>query len=209
MSTGTPKMPPMRQLDEMAGEDFIDALAPLFEGAPGFVARLAADRPFATYDELLDRARTVALAMPEPEQLALIDAHPRLGAPAGSLSALSSVEQGYERDPGASTPSGDRDSGSGEGPERDAADRHSAEEAQAVELERLNAAYEARFGFRFVLFVRGRPRSEIAAILAERLTAERHEEKQRALVDVVSIARDRLRRIGASERWASAPEGQT
>ena len=34
--------------------------------------------------------------MPEPEQVELIDAHPRLGAPPGSVSALSFREQGYD-----------------------------------------------------------------------------------------------------------------
>ena len=36
--------------------------------------------------------------MPEDEQIELIDAHPRLGAPPASVSALSHREQGYDRD---------------------------------------------------------------------------------------------------------------
>ena len=36
--------------------------------------------------------------MPEAEQCELIDAHPRLGAPPGSVSALSFREQGYDRE---------------------------------------------------------------------------------------------------------------
>lgn len=188
LSTSRRTIPPMRELDEMARQDFMRALAPLFEGAPWFLARLAADRPFGTYDRLLDRASGVALAMPGPEQVTLIDSHPRIGAPPGSLSALSSVEQGHHLGV--------------------AADRGARDEDLAAELERLNAAYEARFGFRFVIFVAGRPRSQMASIMEERLTADRGEEKRRALVDVVSIARDRLRRIGASEGWASPSEGQ-
>jgi len=34
--------------------------------------------------------------MPEDEQIELIDAHPRLGAPPASVSALSHREQGYD-----------------------------------------------------------------------------------------------------------------
>ena len=59
------------------------ALAPLFEGAPRFLGRLAAARPFGGADALFARAREIAHAMPEVEQLELIDAHPRLGAAAG------------------------------------------------------------------------------------------------------------------------------
>ena len=42
--------------------------------------------------------REIAHAMPLAEQIELIDAHPRLGAPPASVSALSFVEQGYDRD---------------------------------------------------------------------------------------------------------------
>ncbi len=47
-------------LDELNGLDedaFAEAFAPLFEGAPRFVARLAEARPFDSEDELIDAAR--------------------------------------------------------------------------------------------------------------------------------------------------------
>ena len=47
---------------------------------------------------MFERARAIAHAMPEDEQLELIDAHPRLGAPPASVSSFSFVEQGYDRD---------------------------------------------------------------------------------------------------------------
>ena len=77
-------------------------LTALFEGAPRFLARLDAAGPFADDAELFARARAIAHAMPEAEQIELIDAHPRLGAPPGSVSAMSYREQGYDR--GAGTP---------------------------------------------------------------------------------------------------------
>ena len=57
--------------------------------------------------------------MPRDEQLELIDAHPRLGAPPGAVSALSFREQGYD---------------------------HGDVGDLAAEFERLNAAYEAGSG---------------------------------------------------------------
>ena len=72
-------------------------MAPLFEDAPRFIGRLADARPFGSWANLFARAEAVALAMPADEQLELIDAHPRIGAPPGSVSALSYVEQGYDR----------------------------------------------------------------------------------------------------------------
>lgn len=151
-------------LDELSEDAFVAAAAPWFEGAPRFLHRLAAARPFGDAATLFGRAEVIALAMPEPEQLELIDAHPRLGAPPATVSAASFREQGYDR-----------------------------ETATAIEdLARLNAAYEARFGFRFCVFVNGRSRAELVSVVEAALAAERDDEIRRAVGDVVAIARDRF-----------------
>jgi 2-oxo-4-hydroxy-4-carboxy--5-ureidoimidazoline (OHCU) decarboxylase len=64
----------------------------------------------------------------------------------------------------------------------------------AAELERLNREYEERFGFRFVVFVNRRPKSEIVPILRERLRRSREEELDTGLRELVAIAEDRWRR---------------
>ena len=151
-------------LDAMPKAEFVVAVAPLFEGAPHFLDRLAAARPLGSAEEMFRRARAIALSMPESEQIELIDAHPRLGAPPASVSTMSYDEQGYDRD---------------------------TTEAMA-DLERLNREYEARFGFRFCVFVDGRSRRELVPVLEAALSAERSAEIQRALGDVVAIARDRF-----------------
>ena len=148
-------------------------LAALFEGAPRFLARLAAAGPFADDAELFARAREIAHAMPEPEQVELIDAHPRLGAPPGSVSAMSYREQGYDR--GAGTPVD-----------------------VAAELERLNDAYEMRHGFRYCVFVAGRPREALLPGFAAALDADRDAEIHRALDAVVDIAIDRHAKLSVS-----------
>jgi 2-oxo-4-hydroxy-4-carboxy--5-ureidoimidazoline (OHCU) decarboxylase len=153
-----------------------DALAPLFEGAPRFLSRLCAARPYGDADALFARAREIAHAMPEPEQLELIDAHPRLGAPPGTVSAMSFVEQGYDRE---------------------AADAAAEVERERVgeELRRLNEAYERRFGFRYCVYVAGRPRSALLAGFEAALAAERGAEIARALDAVVDIAVDRYQAL--------------
>ncbi len=163
------------ELDALPDEAFIAAVAPWFEGAPRFLARLAAARPFRDESTLFARAAAIAEAMPEPEQVELIDAHPRLGAPPASVSAASFREQGYDRETTA---------------------------AIAV-LERLNAAYEARFGFRFCVFVDGRSRPELVPVMEAALGADRDDEIRRALRDVVAIARDRARKAAQPAEVAS------
>ncbi len=149
-----------------AAESVVEAI---FEGAPWFVARLMADGPFESDAALLWHAGELARAMPEADQVALLAAHPRIGAPPASVSAMSFHEQGYDRP---------IDSG-----------------ALPAQLDRLNDAYESRFGFRFVIFVNGRSRAEIARVMERALTSDRATEKQRGLTDVVAIAADRLRTI--------------
>ncbi len=175
------------ELDRLSDEACAAALAPLFEGAPRFLTRLCARRPFRDEATLLATARGVAHAMPEPEQLELIDAHPRLGAPRGSVSALSFIEQGYDRAPAVA--------GSTETePARVSAE---AEPARvSAELDRLNHAYEARFGFRYCVFVAGRPHAALLPGFEAALSADRADELRRALDAVVDIAADRWVKLG-------------
>ena len=149
----------------------------MFEGAPRFLARLAAARPFGDAATLFARARAIAHAMPEPEQVELIDAHPPLGAPPGSVSALSFREQGYDNEAAEVAADADRI-------------------RVAAELARLNAAYERRFGFRYCVFVAGRPRAALLPGMEAALGADRESELHRALDAVVDIAADRYRTLG-------------
>jgi len=167
--------PSIAELDRLGPDACAEALAPLFEGAPRFLARLATARPYRDAGTLFARARGLAHALPEPEQVELIDAHPRLGAPPGSVSAMSFVEQGYDREQAEA-----------------AADAERARVAR--ELERLNDAYEARFGFRYCVFVAGRPRAALLPAFEAALDADRDDELQRALDAVVDIAADRYAR---------------
>jgi 2-oxo-4-hydroxy-4-carboxy--5-ureidoimidazoline (OHCU) decarboxylase len=145
-------------------------LEALFEGAPRFLDRLEAAGPFGDDEALFVAARSIAHAMPEDEQVELVDAHPRLGAPPGSVSAASYAEQGYDRV---------------RGPSPDV----------AAELERLNDAYEARHGFRYCVFVAGRSREALLPGLAGALEADRTSELHRALDAVVDIAIDRRAKL--------------
>jgi 2-oxo-4-hydroxy-4-carboxy--5-ureidoimidazoline (OHCU) decarboxylase len=149
----------------------LEALTTLFESAPRFVGRLQATEA-ASWAELLDQAEQIALAMPEDEQIELLDAHPRIGADPATVSALSYGEQGYDRDAGN-------------------AELH-------ARLNWLNDEYEQRFGFRFVVFVAGRSRSEIADLIETRLGQARESEKRRGLRDVVAIARSRLAKLAVA-----------
>jgi len=171
---GGPPMHEMHELDDAPPARAIDALAPLFEGAPDFLGRLVEARPFQSWDRLFERAREIAQAMPETAQVELLNAHPRLGAAPATVSALSFREQGYDRAPAAVVPEADDDPLAG-----------------------LNAAYETRFGFRYCVFVAGRPLDELVPELEAALDADRAEELRRGLDAVVDIAAARHRTLSA------------
>ena len=94
----------------------------------------------------------------------MLDAHPAIGQKK-KLSKHSKAEQGADYDP-----------------------------AVIAELVRLNAEYEARHGFRFVVFVNRRPKAEILEVLQSRIDNPTDEELETALHELVAIAIDRWQR---------------
>jgi len=164
--------PTAAELNDLPVDAFCEELSPLFEGAHGFLERLAAARPFDGDREMLDAAREVARTMPEPDQVELLNAHARIGADPGEVSAASYEEQGY------------------------GAEEHPPEGDQLhEELEMLNDVYEGRFGFRYVIFVAGRPRAAIAPLIEAAMRNDRVAELGRGLDEVIDIAADRLGRL--------------
>ena len=109
--------------------------------------------------------------MTEAQRIAVLDAHPRIGATQG-LSTRSAAEQGAW---GGTDPT------------------------TFAMLERLNDEYESRFGFRFVVFVAGRSRADIVPVFHSRLARSREEELTTGLEEFLAIARDRLQRGQVSE----------
>lgn len=112
-------------------------------------------------EDPLEKARTLVHELPYEEKVELLAAHPAIGRRSG-LSARSAAEQGSEADP-----------------------------AVLEELAHLNAEYEERHGFRFVVFVNRRPKSEILKVLRVRLTNPTDQELETALSELVAIAEDR------------------
>jgi 2-oxo-4-hydroxy-4-carboxy-5-ureidoimidazoline decarboxylase len=118
----------------------------------------------AERDDPLGSALEVMGGLSEDEKHEVLDAHPAIGQQ-GGLSARSSAEQGTD-----------------DGTE------------VLAELARLNAEYEARHGFRFVVFVNRRPKAAILEVLGSRLDNPTDEELETALHELAAIATDRWRR---------------
>jgi 2-oxo-4-hydroxy-4-carboxy--5-ureidoimidazoline (OHCU) decarboxylase len=118
----------------------------------------------AEVEDPLGRVDEIVEGLTKEEKLEALDAHPAIGQRAG-LSARSAAEQGGRTD-----------------------------RAVLDELGRLNAEYEGKFGFRFVVFVNRRPKSEILDVLRQRIGRTREEELDTGCRELVAIARDRWTR---------------
>ncbi len=157
----------------MSRAAFVATFGPVFEDTPWIAA--------ATYDAGLDarhdtaaglHAAMVAVlrAANDDAKLALIRAHPDLAgrlALAGALGTDSTAEQ--------------KSAG--------------LDQCTPDELERftsLNQAYQARFGFPFIMAVKGRARTEVLAAFERRLAHDRDTEFTQALAQIERIAWLRL-----------------
>jgi 2-oxo-4-hydroxy-4-carboxy-5-ureidoimidazoline decarboxylase len=73
-------------------------------------------------------------------------------------------------------------------------EQHGDDPAVLTELAYLNQVYEEKFGFRFVVFVAGRPHRDLLPVLRERLARTREEELETGMSELVAIARERWQR---------------
>jgi len=157
----------------MAQADFVRRFGTIYEHSPWVAERAWQNGLTAGQDNVAGLAAAMAEQVdsaPEAQQMELIRAHPDLGgkaAQAGRLTADSSREQaGAGLD--ACTPE------------------------QYERLQRLNTAYTEKFGFPFIIAVKGLQREDILAAMAERLANDAATERRAALAQIHRIARLRL-----------------
>jgi 2-oxo-4-hydroxy-4-carboxy-5-ureidoimidazoline decarboxylase len=160
----------LAQVNALDHDGFVTALGGVFEHSPWVADAAWPRRPFASLDAL-HAAMVVAMrGAPEDAQLALVRAHPELADRAairGELTADSTREQ----------------SGAGL---TDCSPR------EIIRLQHLNRAYRLKFGFPFIVAVKGLDRGTIIGRFAERLEHDRATEWEEALQQVARIARFRL-----------------
>jgi 2-oxo-4-hydroxy-4-carboxy-5-ureidoimidazoline decarboxylase len=145
---------------------FIAATGWIFEDSPWVADRAWALRPFASVDALHAAMTTIVDAATHEERLALLRAHPDLGARARMSGASVDEQRGANLD------------------------RLTRDESER--LQQMNAEYRSRFGFPFLYAVKGSTKEEVLAALERRRTAPIDEERQEAVRQVFRIARFRL-----------------
>jgi N-carbamoyl-L-amino-acid hydrolase len=168
-------MPALHDLDTASPAELAQLLAGIYEQSPWVVEQAAARRPFRTLAGLKRALVEVVREAAPAQQVALLRAHPELAGKALTEDAL--------------TPESRHEQGR--------AGLTQCTQEELARLRELNAAYGAKFGFPFILAVRG-PRgtgltkAEIFAAFARRLASSPRAEQAEALRNVHRIAELRL-----------------
>ena len=163
------------QINAATPDAFVSLLNGTYEHTPWIAQRAAAARPFASLVHLKLALAHAVRAAGREAQLALIRAHPELAGKA-MVSQLLTAESTHEQGQ---------------------AGLAACSPAEFARLQQLNADYNARFGFPFILAVRG-PRglglgkAEIIATLARRLDNHQDFELAESLRNIHRIAELRL-----------------
>ncbi len=160
----------MAELSRLPQAEFTACLDGIFEHSPWVAERAWYARPFSDLETLHQALLEVIHAASHADQLALINAHPELAgkeAIRGTLTQASTHEQ----------------KGAG-------LDQCSADEI--ARLRTLNAAYRERFGFPFVIAVKGLDRYRIMDEIEARCRHDRATEFAACLREIGKIARFRL-----------------
>lgn len=157
-------------LNALSETDFVQHLGGLFEHSPWIVQQTWSARPFTSRDALHTALLNTVQQADTAAQLALICAHPELAGKAaeqGQLTQESTQEQA-------------------------SAGLNQCSPAELAEIRELNRAYREKFGFPYILAVKGRSRHDILQNFRQRLNNPRSTEFEQALQQIALITRLRL-----------------
>src|SRR3954468_13393042 len=167
----------LSDLNICSKDDFVAALANVFEYSPWIAEQAAALRPFAGVDELFAAMRSTVDRSPEELRLALIKAHPDLANKtqrAAGLTAESNAEQ-------------------------NSAGLDRLSDAEYTAFERVNNAYRSKFGIPYIVCVRRHTKDSILRDFERRLPNDAAAEVQASITEIFRIAALRLDESVASD----------
>ncbi|GIW24142.1 2-oxo-4-hydroxy-4-carboxy-5-ureidoimidazoline decarboxylase [Meiothermus sp.] len=156
----------LAEINQLSREAFVEAVGWVFEHSPWIAAQAWESRPWQSLDELHKAMVRCVETAPQEAQLALIRAHPDLGSRARMAPASVAEQQGAGL--GALSP------------------------AEYERIQALNRAYTQKFGFPFILAVRGKSKHDVFAAMETRLHHSLDQELRTALEEIYKIARFRL-----------------
>lgn len=153
-------------LNRMDQAGLVQAIGWVFEHSPWVAERAWASRPFGSLEALHRAMCQVVEEAPREMKLALIRAHPDLGARARMAEASVQEQRGAGLD--------------------------SLTQAEYELIQDLNTRYTKKFGFPFIIAVKGKSKADIFAAMQARLQHDPQTEFAQALEQIYRIAGFRL-----------------
>ncbi|MET3665065.1 2-oxo-4-hydroxy-4-carboxy-5-ureidoimidazoline decarboxylase [Caulobacter sp. 1776] len=160
----------LKILNSMNRTGFATALGFAFELSPWVVERAWDERPFASVEAMHDAMMAVLDAATTADKLALIRAHPELAGKAAIAKQLTAESNAEQASAGL--------------------DKLTPQEFER--FHQLNAAYNARFGFPFIIAVRLNDKASILAAMQARLANDETTEIAEAIQQIGLISKLRL-----------------
>jgi 2-oxo-4-hydroxy-4-carboxy-5-ureidoimidazoline decarboxylase len=152
-------------LSPLTKAEFVARFGPVYEASPWVAEGVWPDPP-TDREELAKAMAAVVDAAPRERKLALIRAHPELASRTKMAEASVKEQAGVGLD--------------------------QCSPAEFEAFQRLNAAYNARFGFPFIFAVKGATRADILAAFEARLANDPETEFDTAIAQIHRIAGFRL-----------------
>jgi 2-oxo-4-hydroxy-4-carboxy-5-ureidoimidazoline decarboxylase len=167
----------LSELNACGKDDFVAALANIFEYSPWIAEQAAAARPFAGVRQLFDAMKAEVDRAPFELRLALIKAHPDLANKTQRAAGLTAESDAEQNSLGL--------------------DRLSDAEYEA--FERVNNAYRAKFGFPYIVSVRRHTKDSVLRDFERRLPNDAKTEMQKSIEEICRIAALRVDHLVAGD----------
>jgi OHCU decarboxylase len=160
------------KIEKLSEIEFVEVFGNIFENASWIAEKTYKQKPFKNFDDLSKKMISVFDLSENQNKLKILNSHPDLAdkAKIGSLSPDSNKEQinaGLDQ----------------------------CSEEEFNEFKSLNSEYKSKFGFPFILAVKGRGKSEILINFKKRLISNRQTEFTEAAEQVKQIANVRLQEL--------------
>jgi len=162
----------INKINKLSKSEFIKVFANIFENARWIAEELYNKKPFDNFEELSSKILNIFETATKEKQLKILNAHPDLANKA-KISLL--------------TPDSLK--------EQVSAGLDQCTEEEFNEFKHLNEQYKKKFGFPFILAVKGKNKNEILDNFKKRISFDQATEFEQAIKQVKQIASLRLKEI--------------
>jgi len=162
----------LNKIDKLSKTEFTEVFGNIFENASWIAEKLYQQKPFNSFNDLSYKMISIFEGIDNQKKLKILNSHPDLAdkAKIGSLTPDSNKEQSN-------------------------AGLDQCSEKEFNDFKNLNLEYKNKFGFPFIIAVRGKSKSEILESFKKRIMSDKENEFFEAIEQVKKISLLRLEEL--------------